>query len=72
MIKIAYYFSGNTSYVKELSKYDLTVIINDEKYIDELLKYNVHIKMLKYAKDYYDILVVKKIVILSLFGMKSQ
>lgn len=57
MIKIAYYFSGNTSYVKELSKYDLTVIINDEKYIDELLKYNVHIKMLKYAKDYYDILV---------------
>lgn len=57
MIKIAYYFLGNTSYIKELSKYDLTIIINDEKYIDELLKYNVHIKMLKYTKDYYDILI---------------
>lgn len=57
MTKIAYYFLGNTSYIKELLKYDLTIIINDEKYIDELLKYNVHIKMLKYAKDYYDILV---------------
>lgn len=57
MNKIAYYFLGNTSYIKELSKYDLTIIIDDEKYIDELLKYNVHIKMLKYAKDYYDILV---------------
>lgn len=57
MTKIAYYFLGNTDYIKELSKYDLTIIINDEKYIDELLKYNVHIKMLKYDKEYYDILI---------------
>ena len=57
MNKIAYYFLGNTDYIKELSKYDLTIIIDDEKYIDELLKYNVHIKMLKYDKEYYDILI---------------
>ena len=57
MIKIAYYFLGNTSYINKLLDYNLTIIIDDEKYIDELLKYNVHIKMLKYTKDYYDILV---------------
>lgn len=57
MIKIAYYFLGNTSYINKLLDYNLTIIIDDEKYIDELLKYNVHIKMLKYDKDYYDILV---------------
>ena len=57
MIKIAYYFLGNTSYINKLLDYNLTIIIDDEKYIDELLKYNVHIKMLKYAKEYYDILI---------------
>lgn len=57
MIKIAYYFLGNTSYINKLLDYNLTIIIDDEKYIDELLRYNVHIKMLKYAKEYYDILI---------------
>lgn len=57
MIKIAYYFLGNISYINKLLNYNLTIIIDDEKYIDELLKYNVHIKMLKYAKEYYDILI---------------
>lgn len=54
-MKIAYYYTGNSTYINELLKYDLTFLIDDDKYVMELLKYNKPIK--KQTKEKYDIVV---------------
>lgn len=56
-IKIAYYYHGNEEYINKLLDYDLTIIIDDEKYVEELTKYNINIKMLKYDSEHYDIVI---------------
>ena len=57
MIKIGYYYHGKDEYIKYLLNYDLTIIIDDEKYINDLIKYNVRIKNIKYDTECYDILI---------------
>ena len=55
MIRIAYYYQGNKDTLEKLKHLDATIIIDDEKYIEELIEYNLKIKMQKYDQEYYDI-----------------
>lgn len=57
MIKIGYYYQGNKDYIKELKDQDLYLLIDDEIYVDELIKYNLPIKIIKNTNDCYDILI---------------
>ena len=57
MKNIAYYYQGNQDYIERLKQYNLVILIDDEKYIDELLKYNVLIRPIKNDKSIYDILI---------------
>ena len=57
MIKIAYYYQGNKEHIQKLLGYDLTILIDNDKYINELIEYNKPIKTIKYDKGMYDILV---------------
>lgn len=56
-MKIAYYYNGKDEYIGKLQEYDLVLLIDDLKYIDELEKYNVTIKNIKYDNETYDILI---------------
>lgn len=57
MIKIAYYFLGNTDYIEQLLNYDLTILIDNDDKIEDIIKYNKPIKIIKYDKECYDILI---------------
>lgn len=57
MIKIAYYFLGNTEYLDQLLNYDLTILIDNDDKIEDIIKYNKPIKIIKYDKECYDILI---------------
>ena len=59
MIKIGYYYQGNNGWINELLKYDLTILIDDEKYVDELIEYNANIKIIKYNNECFDILIAE-------------
>ena len=83
MIKIAYYYQGNKEYIDKLKDYNLTLLIDDEDYVKELVKYNLPIKVIKYNTDEYDILIaetdnlkniyaVKKVAIGNFNGNKSR
>ena len=54
-MKIAYYYTGDSTYIQELVKYDLTFLIDDDKYVMELMEYNKPIK--KNNKEKYDIVI---------------
>lgn len=56
-MKIAYYYQGNKEYIESLLKFDLTILIDDERDVESLLKYNCKIKKIKYDNEYYDIVV---------------
>ena len=58
-MKIAYYYQGNGEYINKLKDFDLTILIDDEKYIEELLKYNLKIKIIKHNQENYDVLIAK-------------
>jgi len=55
MIKVAYYYQGNKEYIKDLLEFDLYFIIDDEKYINELLQYNKTIRKIQYDANCYDV-----------------
>lgn len=57
MNKIAYYFLGNTEYIDQLLSYDLTILIDNDNKIEDIIKYNKPIKIIKYDKECYDILI---------------
>lgn len=57
MIKIGYYYSGNEEYINQLDKYDLTIIFENEKDINNILKYNCNFKKRKYNNECYDVLI---------------
>lgn len=57
MTKIAYYYKGNKDYIKLLKEYDSTILIDNEDYVEELVKYNLDIKTIKYDSTCYDILI---------------
>lgn len=57
MIKIAYYYQGNKEHIQRLLEYNLTILIDNDKYIDELIGYNKPIKTIKHDKGMYDILI---------------
>ena len=57
MIRIAYYYQGNKEYISKLKEFNLVILIDNEDYIDELLKYNVAIKNIKYDNECYDIFI---------------
>lgn len=54
---MALLYDDSCDFIEQLLDYNLTFLINDEKYVNELLKYNKNIKMLKYNKNHYDILI---------------
>lgn len=57
MTKIAYYYQGNKEYLEKLLEYNSILLINDEKYVNELLQYNLTIRNAKYDSECYDILI---------------
>lgn len=71
MISIGYYYTGNSNYLKELKDYDVTILIEDEKYVKELLKYNQRIRMLKYNEDFFDIVLADTDEIDDIYGNKK-
>ena len=70
-MKIAYYYQGNKDYIKKLKKYDITLLIDDEKYVKELVEYNLTIKLIKYDTDNYDILVAETDELDGIFAYKK-
>ena len=74
MTNVAYYYQGNKENLKKLLELEPTILIDDEKYVAEIIKYNLNVKKIKYDYGCYDILVsetenikninaVKKIVV---------
>lgn len=57
MIKIGYFYQGKKEYIKELLCYDLIFLIDDDKYVNELIEYNKNIKIIKYVQEEFDILI---------------
>ena len=55
MTRIAYYYQGNKNQLEQLLEYQPTILISDEDYVDELLKYNLPIKNIIYDNACYDI-----------------
>lgn len=55
MTRIAYLYQGNKEYIDKLLDYDLTIIIDDEKYVNDLKEYNVTIRNFKYNSECFDI-----------------
>lgn len=56
-MKIAMLYNGNKEYINQLIDYDLTIIIENEKNVEELLEYKKRIVNLKYNNEAYDILI---------------
>lgn len=71
MIKIGYYYKGNKEYIDKLKDYDLTLLIDDEKYVKELLEYNLDIKMIKYCNDEFEILIAETDDLKDIFAIKK-
>lgn len=71
MIKIGYYYQGNQQYIDQLKQYDLILLIDEEKYIQDLLKYNLPIKMIKYNTEDYDILVAETDQLENIYATKK-
>ena len=59
MTKIGYYYNGNKEHIEKLLDYDLTILINEEKYVKDLLQYPVTIRNIKYDSDCYDIFITE-------------
>lgn len=57
MTKIGFYYTGEDKNISKLLEYDLTILIDNDKYVDEVIKYNKPIKMIKYDKTLYNILI---------------
>jgi len=70
-MRIAYYYQGNNSYLEQLLDYDITILIDNEKNIEELLKYNKNIKNIKYNKETFDILIAETDELKNIFAMKK-
>lgn len=71
MTKIGYLYKGNKEYINKLLNYDLTLLIDDEKYVKELLKYNLNIKVLKYNQENFDILISENDNLKDIFANKK-
>lgn len=71
MIKIAYYYQGNKKYIDLLKDYDLTILIDNEDYVEDLLNYNISIKAIKYDRTYYDILVAETDELKGIYAYKK-
>lgn len=56
-MKIAYYYQGNKNHVEKLKSYDPTLLIDNEKYVSELIQYNLTIRTIKNVDEVFDILV---------------
>ncbi|MBR4486650.1 glycosyltransferase family 2 protein [bacterium] len=57
MTKIAYYYTGKKEYLEKLLDYDLTILIDNENCIEEIINFNKPIKILKFDTNTYDILI---------------
>lgn len=68
---LAYYYTGNKEYIDKLLDYDLTILIDDEKYVNELKIYNCNIKMIQYNNVCYDILVSETDNIKNILAIKK-
>lgn len=54
---IAYYYNGNKEHIKQLLDYDLTILIDNETYVRDLIEFNCAKKIIKYNNMCYDILI---------------
>ena len=55
MISVGYYYTGNKNYIDKFKDCELIILIDDESYVDDLIKYNLNIKIIKYDDSFYDI-----------------
>ncbi len=58
-MRIALLYNGKKQYINQLLDYNLTIIIQNEESVSELLEYNKRILMLNYNKEAYDILIAE-------------
>ena len=70
-MRIAYYYQGNKEYIDKLKEYDLTLLIDNEDYIKDLIGYNLNIKMIKHNTNTYDILVAETDKVKDIFAYKK-
>lgn len=70
-MKLAYYFQGNHQFIELLKELKPTILIDNEDYVDELKKYNLTIKTIKYSKDVFDILVAETDQVNNIFAFKK-
>lgn len=71
MISIGYYYTGNSNYLDELKDYNVTILIDKEKYVNDLVKYNQTIRMLKYNQDFFDIVLSDTDELDNIYGTKK-
>ena len=71
MIKIGYYYQGNKEYIDKLKDYDLTLLIDDDKYIKDIIEYNLPIKTIKYNNDEFDILIAETDNLKDIYAVKK-
>lgn len=71
MTKIAYYYQGNKDYIDKLLELELIILIDDEKYVNELNSYNLNKKIIKYDSTCYDILVSETDDIRNIIAVKK-
>ena len=57
MTKIGYYYQGNKKHVEQLKDYDVTICIDDENKVNDIIEYNLPIKIMKYNNSFYDIFI---------------
>lgn len=56
-MRIAYYYNGDKNHIKQLLNYDLTILIDNEDKVTDLIEFNCNKKILKYNNECYDILI---------------
>ena len=71
MTKIGYYYQGNNEYIEKLKDNDLTLIVDNENQITDIIKYNLPIKILKYNNEEYDILIAETDDFKNLYAIKK-
>lgn len=57
MTRIGYYYQGNKKHIEKIKEYQPVLCIDSERYVAELLEYNLPIKILRYDNSFYDIFI---------------
>ena len=57
MTKVAYYYHGNKKILDEIKDHDPIIIVDNIDLVDDIVKYNLNIKNIKYLDELFDIIV---------------